>query len=175
MPSHSEGNRFFLNEFDESLDAIMLDIIGLVQHKDTARLEFWINSEGGDAYRAFALVELISLAKQRGITVQTFVLAEAFSAGSMVAVAGSPGYRFVAPSGVYMIHYGEAEQTATSPIAAGRVAKANKDHFNRVLQHYKDHTKIPQLKRKMQDDFLYLTADQAIEYGLADGYLEHRS
>lgn len=175
MPSHSDGHRFFLNEFDESLDAIMLDMIGAIAQKDTIWVELWINSEGGDASRAFAVVELMSLAKQRGIQVKTCVLSEANSAGSMVAVAGSPGFRYVAPGGVYMIHYGESDQSVVGPVEAARLAAANRDHFKKVLQHYKDHCNIPQLGSKLKSNYLYIPADQAIEWGLADGYLEHRS
>jgi ATP-dependent protease ClpP protease subunit len=174
MPNHASGQRFFINDLDnEDVDLLLLSVAEAIFEGDIENsLEFWINSEGGDASRAFALVELIYLAQRKGFIVETFVLCDAYSAGSIVAVAGSKGYRWVARDASYMLHYGEAENTATSPIAAERIGKETVRHFLKVLNHYEHNCHIPDLETKLMFDNYYIHGDLALQYGLADGFLD---
>jgi ATP-dependent protease ClpP protease subunit len=89
----------------------------------------------------------------------------------MVAVAGSKGYRWVAPTADYMIHYGVSDATANSHVSAERIMKASVRHFLMVLEHYNQNCHIPDLEDRLKFDDLYITADKAIGYGLADGFL----
>jgi ATP-dependent protease ClpP protease subunit len=98
-------------------------------------------------------------------------LSEAFSAGSVVAVAGTPGYRRVANGGLYMLHYGEVEHSATNPTSAKRLSVANDAHFNLVLGHYEKYCDIPALGDELKSDYFYISAKDAIEWGMADGYI----
>lgn len=172
MPSYAEGSRFFINEFDESLDQMMLELVEAVYGKDKW-LEFWINSEGGDASRAFSVVELMEVAKRRDKQVYTYVLHDAHSSGSIVAVAGSKGHRAVAWRGHYLLHYGQAEHVAAHPVEMARMAEANLRHFETVRQHYLSNTSI---EPDVLDDFLmhdnyYLPAEDAVRLGFADHYI----
>lgn len=173
MPSHIDGSRVFLNEFDESVDALMLDLIGAINSTVFEPLEFWINSEGGDSTRAFSIVELMNLAKTKGKRVATYVLHDAHSAGSIVAIAGTPGMRKVAKNGNYLIHWGEVELTANSPLVLERITKANQRHFELVSNHYEHYTTMTpeNLAGILKADHFYLPAEHAIGMGLADGYI----
>lgn len=165
----NDGN-FYLTTFDESLDELTLAMARMARSADRA-LSIYINTDGGDATRTFALVEIIRWAKANGVLVETFVLCEAQSAGSIVAVAGTKGHRYVAYDGAYMLHYGQTSQVANSPVSAERIYKANKRHFNNLVSHYEANCDIPALSSKLQNDSLYITAQQAIEWNMADGYI----
>jgi ATP-dependent protease ClpP protease subunit len=172
MPSYAEGSRFFINEFDESMDQMMLELVEAVYGKDKW-LEFWINSEGGDASRAFSVVALMEVAKARGKQVYTYVLHDAHSSGSIVAVAGSKGHRKVAERGSYLLHYGQTDVVANGPVELQRIADANARHFLALHKHYRDCTKIdhPTLDEFLLHDNFYLPADRALELGFADEYM----
>lgn len=176
MPSNcdEEGN-FFLSDFNKSLDDLFIPVARFVRERPKGSvMSFYINSDGGDATRALSLVELIRWGKSRGITVETFVLSEANSAGSIVAVAGSKGHRYVADNGSYMLHWGTTEQTANSPESSRRMHDANVRHFNNIFDHYERNCDIPALAKKLRHDHLYITAEQAIEWNMADGTINHR-
>lgn len=173
MPSYADGPRFFINEFDESVDQMMLELVDAV-YSDDEQLEFWINSEGGDASRAFSVVALMEVAKARGKQVHTYVLHGAHSSGSIVAVAGSKGHRKVAVRGSYLLHYGQTDVVASGPVELQRIVDANARHFLTLHKHYMDSTEIDPATL---DDFLlhdnfYLTAEDAVRLGFADEYLE---
>lgn len=172
MPSYADGSRFFINEFDESLDLMLLELVNAAYGKDKW-LEFWINSEGGDASRAFSVVALMEVAKAQGKQVYTYVLHDAHSSGSIVAVAGSKGHRKVARGGSYLLHYGQTDVVANNPIELSRIADANLRHFAGVRQHYVDNTVagIDMLEEFLLHDNYYLTAEEAVRLGFADDYL----
>jgi ATP-dependent protease ClpP protease subunit len=115
--THFAGKRLYLTEFDESLDEMMTDVIQIATGPigKGQSLEVWINSDGGDSYRAFALVELMEHAKARGVTVKTFVLHCGHSAASLVSVAGTLGHRYVAKRATMLVHYGSVDTTFTHP------------------------------------------------------------
>jgi ATP-dependent protease ClpP protease subunit len=173
MPSKYDDDRsFFLNEFDESIDEIMLNIAHVVNY-GKGKVSFYINSEGGDSTRAMSVVSLIEVAKAKGMTVETVVLNQAYSSGSLVAIAGSKGHRIVAPSATYMLHYGETEVIARGPVELQRITAANNLHFNIVRRQYLKYTNmgIEALDEALQYDNNYVTAEQAIELGFADKWL----
>lgn len=177
MPSLSDGNTFFINEFDESMDQVLLDVAKSIheqnayhKHNPAKILNFFINSEGGDATRAFSLVALMEHAKGLGFQVNTTVLSDAHSAGSIVAVAGSKGLRSIAPGGNYMLHYGEVDVTANGPVSLERITAANQIHFKRIKNHYLKYTDLSsdELESLVQWDNAYIGVEHALQWGLAD-------
>lgn len=172
MPSYADGSRFFINEFDESMGLMMLELVEAAHGKDKW-LEFWINSEGGDASRAFSVVELMEVAKRRGKEVYTNVLHDAHSCGSIVAVAGTKGLRKVAKRGNYLLHYGQIDVVATGPVELKRIMDANARHFLGLYTHYLSNTDTDSdtLDEFLSHDNYYMPADVAIELGFADDYI----
>lgn len=151
---------------------MMLELVEAVYGKDKW-LEFWINSEGGDASRAFSVVELMRAAKDRGKRVSTYVLHDAHSSGSIVAVAGTKGHRRVAKSGNYLLHYGQTDVVATGPVELKRIADANTRHFTNLHNHYLSNTEIDAatLDEFLLHDNYYLPAEDALRLGFADHYI----
>lgn len=180
MTSYIDGSAVFINDFDDGVDELTLDLVRLIKEKillaaqdAEPSIEVWINSMGGDAHRAFGLVELMEWAKAGGVRVNTIVLAEAASSGSIVAVAGTPGYRRCTRSSLYMMHYGEVDVTANTPVQLQRANDVYQQHFSHITSHYAKHSHLneKQLKSKMVTDSWHLNAEEAITLGFADGYL----
>src|SRR6478735_768803 len=160
-----DGNRVFVGDFDETTYELMIPLINFVYSNKSSvvsrNLYLYINSSGGDAHRAFALVELIREAKARGITVHTQVLSDAHSAGSLVAVSGSVGHRKVAKRASYLVHYGEADAAAKSPDELARIYNAWQYHFETIRNTYTENTNIPVdfLDEVLSADNYHITAE----------------
>src|SRR5690348_1190487 len=107
MPGHYEDNVFFIGDFDDSLEQqITVPLIQEIKKQRELRdgqIDLHINSFGGYAHLVMNLVELVELAKRDGITVRTIVPSVAFSAGSMLAICGSTGERYIARTAEHLV------------------------------------------------------------------------
>lgn len=182
--SYLDGSTIYLDEFDETLDALMIDLVNLIKRKivkaaanpdpeDNPSIEFWINSMGGDSHKAFALVELMEWAKGAGVRVNTVTLSEAASSGSIVACAGSKGYRRTTRNALWLMHYGDVDISATSPVDLLRQTSTYQIHFAHIRDHYVKNSNEDTAfwERVLATDNFTITGEDAVKYGLADGYL----
>lgn len=173
-----DGNVFFLGDFDDSAeDEITVPLIREIEEQSKlrdGRIDLWINSFGGYAHVVYALTELVEMAKREDIVVRTIVPNIAFSAGSMLAIAGTPGERYIARNGTHLIHYGTTIGTAEStPQQIDRWSAFKKRDFENTLKHYRRYAneKCP-LDAEMLDDGWSIPANKCIVYGLADKYMD---
>jgi len=107
--------------------------------------------------------------------VSTIVMGQAASMGSLLASAGAAGKRFILPNARHMIHQplgGASGQATDVEIQARELLR-----WKQVLTDiYVEHTGKPrnELVADMERDF-FMTAGEAVEYGLADKILTTRS
>lgn len=176
--NYFSGNKFFiLHNFNDKLrDGIVIpltDKIEELSQKKDAIIDIYINSHGGDAELCLHIIALIELAKSRGITVRTIVTDVANSAGSLVAIAGTPGHRYIARTAEQCVHYGsQYGWVETTPLQIERNTDHKKRHFQKLIGLYKKYSNIPNIEEKLKDDSYFLTAKECIQYGLSDKYLE---
>lgn len=174
----TDGNVLIINDFDDAMEAeIILPFIRQIQYQRTlreGRIDLYVNSFGGYAHLAFHIVSLMEQAKREEITVRTVVPDAAFSAGSIVAVAGSPGHRYVERTAQHLAHYGMAGSIDSTPEQAARAYEERARHFKKIRKHYLDYTDIEavDLDRLMGDDQGYIPAAKCIKWGFADYYME---
>lgn len=151
-----DGNKFFiLHHFNEQLrDGIVIPLTREIEKQSKLRngqIDIYINSRGGDGMLCWYIVRLIEMAKARGIIVRTIVMETAYSAGSIVACAGSPGHRYISKTAEHCVHYGsQPGWTEYTPLQIERNALEKQRWFKKVL--------VP--------------GSLAIKYKLADHYLE---
>jgi ATP-dependent Clp protease protease subunit len=106
--------------------------------------------------------------------ISTIVIGQAASMGSLLASAGAPGKRYILPNARHMIHQplgGASGQATDVEIQARELLR-----WKKVLTEiYVKHTKKPysELEQDMERDF-FMTADEAVRYGLADKLLTSR-
>lgn len=176
MAGHYEDNIFFIGDFDDQLENDI--IIPLVKEisaqkkKNDKRIDLWINSVGGYAHLCFNLIELVEIAKRNDVVVRTIVPSIAFSAGSMLAITGTPGERYISKSAEHLVHYGSTGSMETTPTQVERFRAWKDRDFKRTLNLYKKYCNIPDIESHMLDDGYFIPADKALKWGMADKYLE---
>lgn len=176
MPGQFEDNTFFISDFDDALEQQIIvpltqEIKKQAELKD-GRIDLFINSFGGYLHLVSHMTELVELAKSNGVIVRTIVPNSAYSAGSMLAITGTPGERYIGRRAEHLVHYGQIASFETTEEQIDRFTAHKKRTFKGNLDHYNAYCNIPNLDQKMLDDGYFLTAKECIRYGLADKYMD---
>jgi ATP-dependent protease ClpP protease subunit len=167
-----DGNVYILGEFDSTISTeVIYALVSLTEqiaHIKNPAIHIYINSYGGDASELFSLLSILDDAKKKNITIYTHVIGVAYSAGSILAAYGD--YRTMSRYSDHLLHLGCAGAEFSTFEQLKREAENNVKHFNKILQIYSEHTKIPKKKltEMLKDDKLYLDADQCLKYGICD-------
>ena len=176
--SFKDGNRFYIlggftNELNETIVVPLRKEIDVQATLLNPEIEFYINSNGGRADICLHLVSLFELAKKKGIKVKTIVPYNAYSAGSLLAVAGSKGFRYIAETAEHLIHYGTFDgYTKTTPIQIDRTADFYKRWNKTLVNHYKKYSNVPDIEEHIKDDNFWIPAKNCIKWELADKYMD---
>jgi len=132
---------------------------------------FYINSPGGSVTAGMSIYDTMQYIRP---DVRTIVMGQAASMGSLLASAGAAGKRMILPNARHMIHQplGGAEGQATDVEIQARELLRWKEVLTNV---YVRHTSrsFEQLKADMERDN-FMTAEQAVAYGLADSVITRR-
>lgn len=138
-------------------------------------LIFIINSPGGEVNTLKTLLGLISLAKMHNIFVTTFVMGEAGSAASILAIQGDD--RYMTNLSKHFIHFGTIYDVTQKRSEIEKVYQQNKEHAENIIDLYlqNGNNKLTRdIILKLQDDERgYLSAEQCIKYGLCDYIIEN--
>jgi ATP-dependent Clp protease protease subunit len=169
-----------VNEHTSSLIVAQLLFLESQGNED---ITFFINSPGGSVTAGLAIYDTMQFVKP---DVATYVMGQACSMGSFLAQAGHPGKRFVLPEARTMIH----RVSSGTPGTRGSVhvqelqfedAKRSFEESQRINQRltelYVKHNTAgktyAQLYEAMKFD-TFLSAAEAVAYGLADKVIEKR-
>jgi len=133
-------------------------------------IKLYINSAGGNVTDGLAIHDAIQELVAKGIEVSTIVQGMAYSMGSVVLQAGSPGRRLSFPHSWIMIHEPAKWAGWQSTTAAAQHLDRLRQMQNQIYQIMSARSGRP-LKQIIRDtrrvDF-YLDAWKAKEYGLID-------
>ncbi len=135
-------------------------------------ISLYINSPGGSVTAGMAIYDTMQFIK---CDVSTICLGMAASMGAFLLAGGAKGKRMVLPNAKIMIHQpsGGAQGQATDiRIVADEILKT-KETLNRILA---ENTGKPyeEICRDTERDN-YMTAEEAVAYGLADKVIEKRA
>jgi ATP-dependent Clp protease protease subunit len=132
---------------------------------------FYINSPGGSVTAGMSIYDTMQFVK---CDVQTIVLGQAASMGSLLATAGALGKRFILPNARHMIHQplGGASGQATDVEIQARELLRWKTVLTNI---YVTHTgkSFDVLRADMERDN-FMTSEQSVQYGLADRVITKR-
>lgn len=158
-----------VNQHSSSL--ICAQLLFLESENPDKAVNLYINSPGGSVTAGMAIYDTMQFIKPE---VHTIVMGQAASMGSLLAMAGTPGKRFILPNARHMIHQplGGASGQATDVEIQARELLRWKSVLTDI---YVKHTGRDRdtLVRDMERDF-FMTADEAVQYGLADKVLTTR-
>ena len=155
---------------DEVANAVMAQLLCL-QSMDTDRdISIYINSPGGSFTALTAIYDTIRYIKP---DVSTVCLGQAASAAAVLLAAGTPGKRFALPNSRIIIHQPATEgtygQSSDIEIQANEILRLRALLEKMIAD--SSGKPIEEVSRDIERD-KFLTAPQAVEYGLIDEVFE---
>lgn len=155
---------------DDMANSIVAQLLFLDAQDSTKDIYLYINSPGGVVTSGMAIYDTMNFIKA---DVQTIVIGMAASMASVLVSSGAKGKRFGLPHSTVMIHQpsgGAQGQQTEIQIAAEEILKTRKI-INGILAENSGQP-IEQIERDTERDH-YLTAQEAVDYGLLDGIMEN--
>lgn len=153
---------------DDMANSIISQLLFLDAQDPEKDIFIYINSPGGSVTAGMAIFDTMNFVKA---DVQTIVLGMAASMGSFLLAAGTKGKRYALPNAEIMIHQplGGAQGQATEiEIAAKHILKT-RDKLNKILAE-RTGQKLKKIEKDTDRDN-YMTAEEAMKYGLIDEVL----
>jgi ATP-dependent Clp protease protease subunit len=155
---------------DEVSNSIVAQLLFLQSEDAKADVHLYLNSPGGSVTAGLAIYDTMQFIT---CDVATYCVGQCASMGAVLMCAGTHGKRKALPNARIMIHQplagmeGTAEEIMIHAKEFGKV----KERLNRILI---KHTGHPLAKiEKDTDRDRFMSADEALEYGLIDQVIEH--
>ena len=156
---------------DTSASIIVAQLLFLESEDPKKDINLYINSPGWVITAGMAIYDTMNYIK---CDVSTICIGMAASMGAFLLSGGAKGKRFALPNSTIMIHQpsGGAQGQATEiQIVADQIAKT-KQKLNRILA---ENTGQPiEVVEVDTDRDNYMSAEEAMEYGIIDKIFEHR-
>ncbi|MBU3829543.1 MAG: ATP-dependent Clp endopeptidase proteolytic subunit ClpP [Candidatus Limosilactobacillus merdavium] len=157
---------------DDMANSIVAQLLFLDAQDSTKDIYLYINSPGGVVTSGMAIYDTMNFIKS---DVQTIVIGMAASMASVLVSSGTKGKRFGLPHSQVLIHQpsgGAQGQQTEIEIAATEILKTRK-MINEILAKNSGQP-IEKINQDTERDH-YLTAQEAVDYGLLDGIMENNS
>ena len=156
---------------DVSASLIVSQLLFLESEDPGKDIQLYINSPGGSVSAGMAIYDTMQFIK---CDVSTICMGMAASMGAFLLAGGTPGKRLALPHSTIMIHQpsGGAQGQATEiQIVADHIAQTKRT-LNEILA---ANTGQPlEVVERDNDRDNYMTAEQAMAYGLIDSVITHR-
>jgi ATP-dependent Clp protease protease subunit len=150
---------------EQVANSVIAQLLFLEADNPEKDISIYINSPGGSTTAGFAIFDTMEYIKP---DVSTICMGMAASFGALLLIAGTKGKRYALPNSEIMIHQplgGARGQATEIEISARRILKL-RDHVNNIIA---DRTGQPVEKiTKDSDRDFYMTAQEALEYGIID-------
>lgn len=152
---------------------VIAQMLFLESEDPDKEISFYINSPGGSITDGMAIVDTMNYIK---CPVSTICVGLAASMGSVLLTCGAKGRRFATPNSEILIHQplisgGLAGQTTEIKIHADHMVKT-REKLNKLLSE-KTGQNLEQIEKDTERDH-YMTAQEALEYGLIDEIIDAR-
>ena len=156
---------------DGVANLIMAQLLHLESEDPDKDIYVYINSPGGSITSLFAIYDTMKYIKP---DVATVCMGLAASAGAVILAGGTPGKRYSLPHARIMLHQPAGGAEGTSKDIEIQ-AKLITDMRNQISGLLADFTKkdIEQISVDTDRDF-WMTAQEALEYGIVDEVLTQR-
>jgi len=160
-----------VNEHTASL--LVAQFLFLEAEDSNKDIYFYINSPGGSVTAGMAIYDTMQFIKP---DVQTIVMGQACSMGSLLAQAGASGKRKILPNARHMIHQpsgGARGQATDMQIQVEEILKMKKYLTDIYVRHNTKGKTFDELTRDMERD-RFMSAQEALDYGLIDEIVAKR-
>lgn len=158
---------------DHSANLIVAQMLHLESVDSDRDIHFYINSPGGQVTSGLAIYDVMQFIKP---SVCTYVMGQACSMGSFLAQAGAPGKRYVLPHSRTMVHQpsGGARGMASDIEISYREIMNIKKTLTELYVHHNSKGKTYDDFERIMDRDTFMSASEAVEFGLADVIVKSR-
>ena len=153
---------------------VVAQLLFLESEDPDKEIYLYINSPGGSITDGMAIVDTMNYIK---CPVSTICVGMAASMGAVLLASGQKGKRYALPNAEILIHQpligggGLSGQTTEIKIHAEHMVRT-REKLNKLLSE-KTGQSIETIERDTERDH-YMTAQEALEYGLIDGIMDKR-
>ena len=163
---------FLSDEVNDATASLVVAQLLFLEAQDPDKdISFYINSPGGSVTAGMAIYDTMNFIK---CDVSTICIGMAASMGAFLLSAGTKGKRIALPHSEIMIHQplgGAQGQASDIKIRADLILRT-RDMLNKILAENTGKS-IEQIEHDTDRDY-FMTAEQALEYGLIDKIYTHR-
>jgi len=160
---------FLIGEINYSTAArVMMQMLYLENQKKGQDINLYVNSHGGTVDDTLAVYDTMQFLSS---DVATYCIGRAYSGGSIILAAGTPGKRHILPHAKVMIHQplgGVGGQAEDIRIQAEQIIKTKRTMAELLAKH--SNQSVDQVLTDSERD-KYFTAEEAKAYGLVDEVL----
>lgn len=156
---------------DVSANLVVAQMLFLEAEDPSKDIQFYINSPGGSVSAGFAIYDTMQYIK---CDVSTICIGMAASMGAFLLSGGTKGKRLALPNAEIMIHQpsgGARGQETEIRIVAENILKT-RNKLNEILAANTGKS-VEEISRDTERDN-YMTAQEAVAYGLIDSVVEKR-
>ena len=157
---------------DHTANLVVAQLLFLESENPEKDISLYINSPGGSVSAGLAIYDTMQFIKP---DVSTLCTGLAASMGAFLLAAGAKGKRFSLPNSRIMIHQplgGASGQASDIEIQAREILYL-RERLNNILAE-KTGQNMDQISRDTDRDN-FMSAEQAVEYGMIDKVLTHRA
>ena len=158
---------------DQMANLIVAQLLYLEAENPEKEISLFINSPGGSVTAGMAIYDTMQFIKP---DINTIVMGQAASMGSLLAQAGTAGKRKMLPRARHMIHQpsGGARGQATDMEIQVKEILEMKKYLTEIYEEHNSKGKTyDDLKADMERDN-FMNAQEALEYGLVDEIVKNR-
>jgi ATP-dependent Clp protease protease subunit len=158
---------------DNMAQLICAQLLFLESEDPKKDIGLYINSPGGVVTAGLAIYDTMQFVK---CDVSTLVMGQACSMGSFLANAGAPGKRMILPKARHMIHQpsgGARGQATDMEIQVAEIRQMKKDLTETYVHHNSKGKTFEEMYIDMERDN-FMSAQEAVDYGLADQVISKR-
>jgi ATP-dependent Clp protease, protease subunit len=154
---------------DQIANLIVAQLLFLQREDSERQIQMFVNSPGGVIYAGMAIYDTM---QQISAPVSTTAVGLTASFGTIVLTAGSKGLRYALPNATVHLHQplGGAQGQASDIVIQANEIMRLKERLNEVLMKHTGRER--EVIERDTDRDVYLSAQQAVDYGLIDAVLE---
>jgi len=156
---------------DAVANLVVAQLLHLESEDPDKDISLYVNSPGGNVYAGLAVYDTIQFVKP---DVSTICVGIAMSMGALLLAAGAKGKRFALPNSKILIHQvsGGFEGPATDIEIHAREALSLRRRLDEILATHTGQD-LDKVERDTDRDY-FMTAEEALAYGIVDKIIEHR-
>jgi len=159
------------NVTDELANLVTAQLLFLESEDPEKSINMYINSPGGSVTAGLAMYDTMQFFQP---VLETLCVGQAGSMGAVLLAPGAKGHRYALPHSRIVIHqpHGGVEGQATDIEIQAREAVRQREIINEILAHHTGQN-IKKIEKDTDRDN-FMSAVQAVEYGLVDSVLSGR-